>query len=441
MEQPISYDVNDHLLSAAPGLAEGRRHRLRLACVLGPLFVLLTLWIYLFAAEGAFSGGPNGKTFGADFAMFMGAARLMQTGGNPYDHQALYRAEGAWMASEGLRMLARPEVVRVGNPPLLFWALRPLTRLPFQTVAYAWMVGLYILAALGFILLLVSLGWRHTLLPTLLFLLMPQVVLGVFYGNVVAVVFFGVCVALAMARPHPVLAGVALSLAWLKPPVGLPIVLLVVLYHGPRNLRLLRGFAVGSIGLLALNLLAAGPGMLALWVQGLAAYSRDVAASPAIASFAGLYVRLVPHGVRLGIGILSVAVGMTFTALVWHRQRQARGTVPWNAVGWLWPLWFLAMPYAHFFDEILLAAPIVALMGADGRYLARREPVIALYMTFASLLLISSAPFNVQLLWLPLVAVLLVLFLLRRDPRLGAYGRLQTLPIQLEGKIATTYRR
>ncbi len=79
-----------------------QRHRRHLYRALGPLFILLVLWIDLFAAEGAFKSGPNGKTFGADWAMFMGAAGMMRQGQNPYAHTALYRAEKQLLARQRL---------------------------------------------------------------------------------------------------------------------------------------------------------------------------------------------------------------------------------------------------------------------------------------------------------------------------------------------------
>jgi hypothetical protein len=377
---------------------------------------MLVLWLYLFAAEGAFGRGPNGETFAADFAMFEGAAKVMQDGGNPYNHALLYRTERAMLARQGMDRMPARAVVRVGNPPLFFWAMEPLVRLPFRRVALAWSIFLYALSALSFLLLLRFFGWRRRSLPLLVFLLMPQVVFGPYYGNAVSLVFFGICVALALSRRYPFLAGSALVLAWLKPPVALPIVLLILVFHGSRRARMASGFAVTSAAMFAFTLLATGFERTVQWLQGLAGYSHDLGSSPDIASFAGLYVRNVPGGLRLSIHALGLAVGIIFTALVWHRKR-SNSVVPWISVAWLWALWFFLAPYAHFFDEVLLTVPILVLLGTDAVRLSWREPATALYMVFASLLVISAAPGNVQLLWLPLLVILLCLYIAGRSTR------------------------
>ncbi len=395
--------------------------RVRQHAPLVPLFILLVLWVWLFYAEGALKGGASGQAFGADFAMFIGAAQVVHDGGNPYDRALLYRTESRLLHRQHLPIMTIRTTVRVGNPPLFFWALSPLAGLPFQMVADAWVLILYALSVLAFASLLAHLGWRRWTLPTLFFMLMPQTIFGPFFGNVSVLVFTGIAFALVFMRRYPVVSGILLSVAWLKPPTALPIVLLIVLFHTHDRRALVQGFVGSSLTWLALTLVTTGQGSVVNWIHGLLNYSRDMVTQPDVASFAGLYIRDVPSGMRLSIEALSVAIAVICTALAWHRYRGV-GQVPLLSVAWLWALWFLATPYAHFYDEIALTIPVLALIGRDARWVTRRESIASIYLAFASLLVISVAPAGIQLLWLPLVGIMLCLYIGGRSLRAATVG-------------------
>jgi len=158
---------------------------------MSPLIVLLILWVWLFYNEGALKGGPGGKALGGDYAMFIGAAHLIESHGDPYNPALLIRTE-----TKLLRDLHVPPIdpkqrshVRVGNPPLLYWSMEPLMDRPFVLTAWVSLLSLYALSVLGFLSVLRYFGWKRWLMPTLVFLLMPQVMLGAFYGNPIGIVF------------------------------------------------------------------------------------------------------------------------------------------------------------------------------------------------------------------------------------------------------------
>ncbi|MBV9280999.1 MAG: DUF2029 domain-containing protein [Chloroflexi bacterium] len=386
-----------------------------MARLLCPLFILLLLWLWLFKAEGAFAGGPNGKSFEADFAMFLTAAQIMKDGGNPYDHDLLYTTERRLLQRQGLPITRQRAIVRVGNPPLLFWALEPLTGFPFQRVALAWLACMYLLSFTGFLACLRYLGWKRWLVPSLIFLLMPQVVFGPYYGNIVCLVFAGLGCALALLHRRPFLAGMLLSLTLIKPQVALPIVGLLVLFHPARRRSLLAGFGAATTGLLALTVLATGWHRMLFWLHALVGYSNDLRQSPDVASLAGLYVRLTGGAGRSALQLLCLVAAVALTAHIW-RTRRGDGQMPILSVSVLWLAWFLATPYAHFFDEVLLTVPLLALVGRDANRLTWRPPAVALYLMFFSLTVISATPFNVQLLPLPLVGILICLIVAERNP-------------------------
>lgn len=378
------------------------RGRVRVYLLYGPLFVLLFLWIYFFAAEGAFSGGPSGRAFGADYAMFVTAAQLLHQGANPYDHARLLSAEDALMHRQQLPRMKRAQraVVRVGNPPLLFWLLEPLDGRPFQPAAYAWIATMYAISVLGLIAALVYTKWRQYLAPTVVFLLMPPVVLGAFYGNVVALVFGAAAGALLLLNRYPVAAGALLAVSWLKPQIAIPVILLYLLFQASAPRRVLTGFVAASLAGGLVMLFATGTESVGWWLHGLIGYSRDVAALPDLASLSGLYVGWAPHSVRLAIEAVSLLVAAGLTWYAWHRSPAAR-PLPLVATAWLWFAWLLATPYAHYFDLIMLTIPIAALIGPEGYRPSSLYAVGIMYLMFLTLFFINPVPSHIYLLPIP----------------------------------------
>jgi hypothetical protein len=385
--------------------------------VLCPLILLLLLWVYAFVGEGALKGGPGGKAFGGDYAMFLTAAKLMETGKNPYDPSVLLRAETSLM-----HQLHRPEIkrseraqVRVGNPPLLYWAMRPLLGLDFVPAALGSLIGLYVLSVLGFLALLKYFGWTVWPLATFVFVLMPQVVLGAFYGNPIGIVFAAVGASLLLSRAHPSLAGSLMVFAWLKPQVALPVVLLMGAFLVPRRRAFLSGFGLTSAGGLLLTIACTGWSSVVEWVHGLFRYSSDMSIQPDLISLSGLYVRWMPSGPRALVEALVLLLALAVTAYVWLTGRNRTRPLVWYTP--LWVMWLLATPYGHFFDEVLLSVPMLALLGPNGSRVAFRLPAIALYLCFLSLLVISAVPFKIYLLPFPLLAIGWITLRVRRDPR------------------------
>jgi hypothetical protein len=143
-------------------------------------------------------------------------------------------------------------------------------------------------------------------------------------------------------------------------------------------------------------------------MQGLAGYNLSAAAQPDLVSVAGLWYRWAPAPVNFLLGLLCLAIAAVTTWCVWRRHA-GRGRVPLHQVGWLWVLWFLATPYAHFDDELLLAFPLVAALvtsPASGLWL------VVLMLLSALPWLLSGGP--VGLLWMPLVLCGLLLWTMAR---------------------------
>lgn len=382
----------------APGAEEGGgpscppsgARNVRAVRVVGPLLVAeIILWTVLFGVAGLFRDGPNGKSLGTDFAVFSGAASALKHGANPYDYRTLYHFERALLTRQHLPVTTQVFNVRAGNPPLFYWLLQPLTDMPFQAVALAWIALMYATSAVGFLLALRYFGWRRRFVPALVFMLLPQVVTGAAYGNVHGPVFAALALCLLLAARHPAIAGIVASCGWLKPQLAFPLVLLIFLFHAPARGRFASGWAGATAALLGLTVLTSGWNSLALWLNGLNSWSRGIDREPNIASLSGLYVTWTSRPVQLALALALLLFALALTARVWSANKNA-GSVRMLAVGWLWGVWFLVAPFAHFPDEILLTVPILALLGRDGDNLRAPLAAASLYLAFLSLALIPT---------------------------------------------------
>jgi len=344
--------------------------------LLGPLALCLAIFTGVIAASIVAYAGPGATAYGSDFALFYEAAKATEVGQNPYGANTLWHREQA-----SFRRLPNKSLAHVGNPPVLFWALRPLTALPFRVAAVIWTTCMYLVSLLGFLMLLRWLGWRRRAFPIAIFLAMPQVLFQLYCGNVAALIFGTIAVAIVSRRSHPVLSGAALSVCWLKPHIALPAVLLIWAFHAESPKKLSLGFFAASSLFWAVNFGLVGFSGLQAWAAGLLGYSKGIAGQPEIASFAGLYYRWAPLEVRTVLGAAALFVAVVATFIAWRKFRDRPPDSP--EVLWLWFLWMLCVPYAHVNDEILLAFPVLLLLGRNGVRTLEWPSILTLYALFS----------------------------------------------------------
>jgi Glycosyltransferase family 87 len=356
----------------------------------GPLLALqILLWIAVFGVGRLFHEGPNGKAMGTDFAVFSGAANALKHGQNPYDYRVLYRSERSLLTRQHLPVTKNEFNVRAGNPPLFYWALEPLTTLPFQRVALAWIVLMYLFSAMGFLLALRYLRWTSWLVPTIVFLLMPEVVTGALYGNVHGPVFAALALCLVIMNRHPALAGSVAAFGWLKPQLALPLVFVIFVFHATDRRRVAAGFMSMTGLLFGLTVVTTGLNSFAEWISGLNSWSQGLDKQPNIASLSGLYALWAPRPLQLILTLALIAGALALTGIAWRRWRQV-AIVPLVSAGWLWVVWFLVSPYTHFPDLIVLAVPVLALLGRDGARVAEPRSIAVVYLALFSLALFPS---------------------------------------------------
>ncbi len=376
--------------------------------------LLTLLWTGVFLSVAHLKGGPHAGPFGVDFAHNMSGAYVMSHGGNPYDGDALVRGENMYLRSHGVPdHVASPDraLVWVAYPPLYLWALRPLLNFSFPLVATAWILFMVVFVAAGFVACLRFLGWSSRLLPMVLFLGMPQTTFQAYYANPAGPVIAVIMGALAIHRRWPLAAGLLLSLTWLKPQIGLPGFLLIALFApGKARLRIASGLVAGTLGLLALTLAGPGSQSLVLWIRGMLRVSGIAGEQPNMIPLIGLYAGWASPALRGPLEAVSLCVAVGLTGWWWWRLRRF-AEVPLHSVAWLWPVWLLALPYAHFPDEMLLAPAVLAVLGTNAQNITRAVPALCIYLLYFSTLLynIEIAP-HVQLLCLPLLVIAIAMY-------------------------------
>ena len=368
------------------------------------LSIFLVIWVWAIALLLWGAGGPNGLNMGADYSHTYSAIVALRHGQNPYDYHVLWRVQQSILKPLHLPFQRETPAVLIGTSPFYLWILQPLSWLPFQLSAVLYMFGSYALSGAAFFAVLNYFGWRRRLLPTALFLAAPQTIMAAYFGNTIDIVFLGIAFALPLLKRHPVLAGACLSMSVLKIPAAAPIAMLILLFEAPDRGRVIWGFlgcyAVRNV----ITVAVVGWQPLFGHFKGLLGFTQSIALQPNLASLSGIYVRNVGHAGRLGLEIASVAVASGLTGWWYLRSREQPQSGLLGAA-WLWGLWMLATPYAHFIDEMVLVIPLVALLGKDGERVSRWPCIAALYLAAGSIFLFSAQPDGVQLLWLPLVGL------------------------------------
>jgi hypothetical protein len=377
-----------------------------------PLTLLTLLWIRVFLSFAHVSSLPDGQPAGGDFGHNMGSAYVMKQGGNPYDTAELVRGEKAYLEAHGVPIFAGatdPATVWSGYPPLYFWLLQPFTEFAFPLIAFAWILVMGAALAVGALMCLTFLGWTARAFPALLFLVAPPTTLHLYYTNAAGAAVAMILAAVAISRRFPFAAGVLLSISCVKPQVGVPSFLLVALFSPPRRWRIVSGFSAGALSLFILTMLGPGPQSFVAWTNGLFGVSNLVGQQVNMVPLVGLYAGYLSQPLHNTLEFLTVAAALGLTVWYWRRLR-GYSSVPFHLVAWLWPLWMLALPYAHFADEIVLLPAVLAVLGHNGRNIAQLGPALCVYLLYLSTALYNVEIGHMQLLSLPLIAVTILMY-------------------------------
>jgi hypothetical protein len=180
------------------------------------------------------------------------------------------------LASRVLPRATEPLNLPYGHAPFEAVLYRPLAWLSHEAAYRVWLLASLVMFCAGFALVWRSLpGLRaHGWLTPLLLLLSFYPVLGgtLFPGQVAAIPFFAVAVAICLdRRGAAVTAGAALAVCLAKPTL---LVLLVPMMVVARRWRMLVGFVAGAVALAGISLASVGWGGCLAYVRMLLRYGR-----------------------------------------------------------------------------------------------------------------------------------------------------------------------
>jgi hypothetical protein len=306
----------------------------------------------------------SAPTAGQDFRAFFAAGTVAAQSGDPYDwallgrtEEALYNAPAHLLAGD----LRYYDFLPYPEGPWLAMVLEPVTGLPWQAVYPVFAAIMLVAIGLGGWLVLGRLGWSlpRRRLGVALACLSPIAFLNVFQGQVSALVFVGFAAACYLTtKGRPVLGGLALTLVWVKPNLGLALPVVLVLLQPSAARRMLIGFLAGSLLAFAAATLAL-PGFPVSWFNELWSHWRAVqGAQPDVASLHSFYY----PGLGGVVKTLALATVMLAGAAyaIWALRR-VRDPLPRALTALL--LWFAFLPYVHSFDAILLLPVVAFLLG------------------------------------------------------------------------------
>ena len=359
----------------------------------------------------------------SNFVFFWLSGQMVLSGQNPYD-------SALWLAAHDANGINwRPNLIFPYPLPLAALTA-PLGMLPLPLAYLSWqLVSSALIALVTWALLSRQRDTRHTRLfvPLVIVLLFfGPVLLSLQIGSLGAFTLAAVFLALAALegeRPH--LAGLALSLTLLKPPQGLPILLLIgIWFLARREWKAILGVGLGALGLVLLGMLIDPHWLSKFGTAGQAVMDRTLGLQSNAFGFAY-------HACAGGIGCMwlvgAAAAALTLSLSAWYLWRRGPSLRPWEAINLILPAAFFSTLYLWSYDQILYIIPIIWIMlrliDRTHSYLAALG-FLALLIVIAFLALLSQANTRSDLLsvFTTMLVMAGLLTLGPRDPGVAAEG-------------------
>ncbi|TCM22044.1 uncharacterized protein DUF2029 [Novosphingobium sp. PhB165] len=319
--------------------------------LLAGLNLAMLAWLLVTAHGGV---DANGFLLGSDFISFWTTGRMLIAHGDPYDAAAHIAAQRAWFAPPG-------GYTAFFYPPSFLPLCWPLGWLGYFPALAAWLLatGTFYAAA-------VRVWWRNAeigLPRWLLLAAFPAMPIVVTHGQTSWLVAALLGTGVLMVRRQPLLAGLCLGLATIKPQFGLLVPLALI---ASREWKVIGLAAVTALALAGLSALAFGP---ETWLHWLAASGRAQAAmaegavgfGKMVSPFAALRLLGAPVWAAYGVqGLVTLAVAALVVVAAWTKGwRPALASLVLAGAP-------LATPFVLDYDMVLLAFPMLWLAG-EGR--------------------------------------------------------------------------
>ena len=328
---------------------------------------------------------PHDGGLGHDFSAFYAAGLTLRHGHDPYNWSQLGATEAH------LRSIGDPRQPMgfnpYANPPLFAWAMAAFTVVPERPAYVIWLAAMVAAMLAGVALLASSYGMGRRGWALLVFAVTPAPVIGYFLGQQTPLLLVALTAALtALRHKRPALAGILLTVGWIKPHLMFPIALVLVAMLGrPQARRLLAGLLCASALLGLASWLLTGEALGIAWVRGLSLWGHTLdTVQPDLSSLAGVYLSVVGRPWSVYVGAAIVGAWLLFAALLVRKVRR-EGLAPADD-RWLRLLalalasWLLATPYAHPADLVLLVPVLPVLLGRHLGGLADPQVRLALGM-------------------------------------------------------------
>lgn len=359
--------AQQRMAGATPGARRAySRLRWLIAAVLG--WALLYVFLYV-PARGN----------GSDFQDFYAAAYADAHGIDLYNWPALWRAEQI-VYNGGVGHTRPFSFVPYGNPPPFALLLRPLTALPESAAYLLWACLILLTTAGGAYLGLASWPRRRRILATILIALSPAALFNVRLGQSSSLLVLGLGAAVwLLHRRRGAAAGAALTLGMVKPHLAIPLAC-IALCAAPREQRrsALLGFLAATAAWGALAVVAdGGPGIFGRWWASIHDYLGSIRFQPDVASIPGIYYANAPEAMIGPLNslclLLAAAAIIVLARRAWGGEARARALLFGGGIA----AYFALSPYVHTGDQVVLALPLLALIGPDAQGLRQNAVLLA----------------------------------------------------------------
>ena len=176
----------------------------------------------------------------------------------------------------------------------------------------------------------------------------------------VSVIVFGAFVAAwyLAGRGHGWWAGLALALIWLKPNIGLPLPVVIVLLEPAMARRVIGGFIAASAVAFGAATIVLGTGVVEWPLQIPRMWQAVQGIQPDIASIESFFYPGLTGWPKMAALLLTMGAAAGYAGLALRRARdpQTRGLT-------LLLIWLAALPFVQSYDMILLLPLVAVLLG------------------------------------------------------------------------------
>ncbi len=302
------------------------------------------------------------KTFdyqNSNFAFFWLSGRMILEGENPYNETQYLAGHDTY----GIKW--RPNNIFPYPLPLALIFI-PLGLTSLANAYILWqVVSLVSIALIIFILLnhWKESAQRRLLIPIFAFMFFfGPLYLTLFTGSIGAIAALVILVAILLfEKDRSLLAGIILSLTILKPPQGLPILLLAgIWFFARRDWKAILGVAIGGISLLLIGMIQDPLWAIKFLGASQAVMDRTQGIHSNVWAFAYLACGSVsPCSTLLGgtLGLILLGLGGFF---LWRNQAKVTA---WEAFNVIIPIAFVSTIYLWAYDQLTYIIPIVWIIG------------------------------------------------------------------------------